>query len=152
MLTKAESNNGVPANAGLLFCLLYKRVFRIVWIRLHFTSGDFFVRRAVVTEFANSQAPFRAGTNRRSKSPAGHRTSLIKIAKTSGRIESGAGFIVREVLKPAFRLSISRKYPRVRIAGKLCCEPSHRFPGPLMNPQSTRGIGGFELGESLTQP
>src|SRR5258708_30565750 len=71
-LRQTESHNRVPADASRLFQVFEQLCFQTVRVGLHLTRGSFFIAGAVVTQFTHAQSTFRAGTDRRAESPAGH--------------------------------------------------------------------------------
>src|ERR1700693_1575789 len=101
LLGETKSNDCISSGSRVFFELFQQCGFQIAGIRIHLAGGNFLIRCAVETEFANSQSIF--GANRRPKNATGHRTRPVEFAIAGCRIECRAGFIVCEVRKTSLR-------------------------------------------------
>jgi hypothetical protein len=135
---------------GSYFYFLEKLRFQVVGIWNHFTGSDLRVAGSLKAEFAGSKAIF--GTDRRSENAACHRARIIEVTETGLRIESRAGFILREGFEAlASFIGIVQK-ASLRISREIGGQASDAFASAFSNFRGALRSVRLKTIESLLQP
>jgi hypothetical protein len=144
----AESDHRVSVGAGIFLQFFEQTRFQVVGVGLHFAGGNFFVRRALKTELANSQSFF--GPHRRTKHAASHGTGFVELASSRLRIERWTGLVIGEVGELSLRLFSLAQHAADRITRKIRRQPTNRVARTIAHLRGTLGGGLFQIGKSST--
>jgi hypothetical protein len=147
--SQRKRDDRIAADPSGTLALFDENRLQIVWIRRHFAISNLLLRSALKAKFARAQPIL--GPHRRSKDAASHGTRNIKITTAGFRIESRAGFVVRESLETLSRIVSFLQDACSGVSGKLRSQSGHGFASALPNAGGALRIEGLEDRQSTLQ-
>lgn len=140
---QAESDDCIAAAARSPFDCFQDLIFQAIGIGNQFAGGNVSLGGALVAEFANPQATFRA--HRRTEYPARDGAAFVELTKSRLRIKHRTGLVIGEVLKASASFFTFAQYPGSRISGKIFSETIHRIASAFSNGRRAFRSSGFQF-------